>query len=128
MSEPEKVIQGRNLTWDDDIDWVELGVFTDPSVKWELLAMLIGSVIFFYVQFKMAEFYVPFLAELLGGPKNTYSGMKPKVQGEYVSRVVSDIHSFISLAMSWYGCFYVCDDPSKTIFNDYECSMTPHRI
>ena len=54
--------------------------------------------------------------------------MAPKVQAEYVSRVVSDIHSFFALAMSWYGCFYACEDPTATIFNSFECVMKPARI
>ena len=64
---------------DDPIDWKELGVFTNDTIMWELMAMLVGSVIFFAMQYKLGEYYVPLLAELLGGPDNTYKGMKPKV-------------------------------------------------
>ena len=42
--------------------------------------------------------------------------------------MVSDIHSFIALTMSWYGCFYSCDDPTQTIFTSYECAMKPARV
>ena len=40
--------------WSDPIGWEELGVFTDPSVKWELLAACMGSIIFFLLQFRLA--------------------------------------------------------------------------
>ena len=114
--------------WDDPIDWKELGVFTDESAKWELLGMCVFSAIFFYVQFRLAQTYVPIVCRLFSGDKNLYFEMPKKVQAEYVSRVVSDIHSFIALAMSWYGCFYACEDPTATIFNSFDCVMKPARV
>ena len=35
--------------WSDPIDWKELGVFTEPNAKWELLGMSVFSAIFFLV-------------------------------------------------------------------------------
>ena len=44
-----ETVQQRNLTWDDPIDWKELGVFTDENVIWELLAVCVGSIMFFLI-------------------------------------------------------------------------------
>jgi len=122
------ITQSRNLTWDDPIDWAELGVFTDKTEVWKLLIIIVGSVQCFYVLYKAIEQAMPAIAAHYGGPDNIYGQMPPKVKSEYVSRIVSDLHSFMALGMSWYGCFYVCEDETKTIFTDYECVMKPSMI
>ena len=67
------------MTWDDSIDWAELGVFTSPSEIWKLSGVCLASMIFFYVQYKFFELVMPGLARKYGGPKNHYEMMPPKV-------------------------------------------------
>ena len=44
---------------------------------------------------------------------------------EYVARLTSSLHAVIVTFTSTIGCFYMCDDTSKTIFTSMECFSTP---
>ncbi len=65
-----------SLKWDDPINWKELGVFTDESEVKKLLAVIFGSIIFFFILYVLASRAMPQIARQFGGPDNYYGQMK----------------------------------------------------
>ncbi len=44
---------------------------------------------------------------------------------EYVGRLTASLHAVIVTVTSTLGCFFMCDDSTKTIFNSQECYVQP---
>ena len=57
-----------------------------------------------------------------------YFTLTDQSKREYSSRIMGEIHGWLVSPMSFYVCFYTCDDPTQSIFSSDECVMTPKRI
>lgn len=51
-----------------------------------------------------------------------------KKRVEYVARVIAIIHATVVTIIAYFGCFHYCDDPTKTIFTDRQCYLTPKNL
>ena len=89
-----------------------------------LTLYFVGCTIAFLVMFKVTEVVVPNLMAVVD-PK--FDMLKEKSKKEYYSRVISNVHATIAVAMSVYGVWFVCED-GQSIFSSDECLVTPQKV
>ena len=69
----------------------------------------------------------PSVMHAITGPEGHFFGLDDKNKREYISRNVGDLHALIAVPLSFYCCFYGCEDPTQTIFSSEECLMKPQK-
>ena len=110
-----------------DINWKELGVFTQESTFNELLIVYVMFILVFTVAYYLNKMYFPSFVMLVCGKESPYFELDQKGRNEYHSRNIADFHSVISAPLAVYACFFACDSPNENIFSSFECIMKPQR-
>ena len=90
--------------------------------------VFICALVFFFVCYFMSQGILGAVFAAVFGKENEFFKMSKRTVAEYHSRNVSDIHAAIALPIAFYSAYYVCDDPSKTIFSSDECLNKPHKV
>lgn len=62
---------------------------------------------------------------LFANKKSAFQQLDKAKKLDYIARVTSSLHAIIVTVTSTIGCFYMCDDTSKTIFTSMQCLNTP---
>ena len=86
------------------------------------------AVVFFFAMYYLSVCTFSTFLKTFTNENNEFFKMSKRNIAEYHSRNVSDVHAMIALPIAFYSCFYVCDDPAKTIFNSDACLNKPHKI
>ena len=95
----------------NEINWKELGVFTQQSSFNEVLIVYVLSTLGFTVFYFLNKMYFPSIVMAVAGKESAYFDLDEKGRREYHSRNVADLHSCISAPLALYTCFWVCDAP-----------------
>ena len=110
------------------IDWKQFGVFTEgEETVAELGYIFVIFTVGFSVLYYMNKALFPMLMHATAGPDGHFFKLDEKNKREYYSRNVADIHAWIAAPLSLYCVFYICDDPTQSIFTSQECLMKPQK-
>lgn len=111
----------------DQIDWKQMGVITEETSFNELLLLYVLSTIGFSLFYYANKMFFPSIVRSVCGPESPFFSLKEKDVKEYHSRNVADLHALIAAPLSFYVCFYACDDPEQNIFSSQQCLMKPQK-
>eukprot|EP00347_Sterkiella_histriomuscorum_P010546 403375865 len=89
-----------------------------------MIGTFFGSMIFFSLCYKSTELY---FENYLSNPKNkenkfheSYEKLDNKQRADFVSRVTSQIHAFLSISLAINALFFTCVDPNDSESSGYK--------
>ena len=104
-------------------NWKEAGVFLEDGDALHLVMVTLGSIFTFFVLFEASERAMNVIPYLWSADGGAFAKMSSKVKMEYYSRIVSSLHAMAAIYLAVISCYYVCDNPTKSIFtSDEHCT------